>query len=223
VNLPNAITVGRIAAAPFIGWLPFASSWSLRLVAFILFVVVAVSDYYDGMLARSRNLITDLGKQLDPLADKLFLIATFVPMYWLMRSGSGTEAGLSFRFMTPFGIVGLPLWVVLLVLGREVLMTVLRQRAAARGVVIASIGPAKWKTGFQLIWVGSAYFWFWITTAATAEAWTSPAWHAFENFNGTVGVLAMIGAVVLTFYSLALYLRRYGTVFLANAGASSAR
>ena len=173
MNLPNAITWGRIAAAPFIGWLPFASSWSLRLVAFILFVVVAVSDYYDGMIARSRNLITDLGKQLDPLADKLFLIATFVPMYWLMRTAEAGVAGPSFRFVTPFGIVGLPLWVVLLVLGREVLMTVLRQRAAGRGVVIASIGPAKWKTGFQLVWVGSAYFWFWIATAAATKSWTS--------------------------------------------------
>ncbi|HTR76710.1 MAG TPA: CDP-alcohol phosphatidyltransferase family protein [Gemmatimonadaceae bacterium] len=223
MNLPNAITVGRIAAAPFIGWLPFASTWSLRLVAFLLFVIVAVSDYYDGMLARSRNLITDLGKQLDPLADKLFLVATFVPMYSLMRTPSAVASNESFRFVTPLGIVGLPLWVVLVVLGREILMTVLRQRAASRGVVIAAIGPAKWKTALQLVWAGSAYFWFWIATAAAAGGWSSSAWHAFENFNGTVGVVTMGGAVILTMYSLALYLRRYGAVLRASAGATSAR
>ena len=80
MNLPNAITVGRIAASPLVGWLPLTPSATYRAVAFVLFVVLAVSDYWDGRLARSRNSITDLGKQLDPLADKLFLVVTMVPM-----------------------------------------------------------------------------------------------------------------------------------------------
>ncbi len=225
MNLPNAITVGRIAAAPFVGWLPFMPSWSVRLVAFALFLIVAISDYYDGMLARTLNSITDLGKQLDPLADKLFLIATFVPMYMLMnytahvdvletRLGKtlpGYQQG-GLWFVTPFGNIGLPLWVVIIVLGRELLMTVFRQLAARRGVVIASIGPAKWKTGFQLTWVGAAYFWFWIATAARVHNWSSSAWDAFKYFNGTVGLLSMIGAVGLTVYSLGLYVHRYQRV-----------
>jgi phosphatidylglycerophosphate synthase len=222
VNLPNAITIGRIAAAPFVGWLPFMPSWRLRFLAFALFLIVAISDYYDGMLARSRNLITDLGKQLDPLADKLFLIATFVPMYLLMRPIPPPQTGpvdpaspsQGFPFETPFGPVGLPLWVVLIVLGREVLMTVFRQAAARRGVVIAAIGLAKWKTGFQMTWVGAAYCWFGASTAAQEFGWTSPAWRAFVYFNGIVGVLTMIGAVALTVYSLALYVKRYrGVLF----------
>jgi CDP-diacylglycerol---glycerol-3-phosphate 3-phosphatidyltransferase len=147
VNLPNAITVGRIVLAPFVAWLPFASTWQLRLVAFVLFVVVAVSDYYDGMLARTRNLVTNLGKQLDPLADKLFLVATFVPMYVLMEhralrltGGAAlsdaevvelTHAG-AFPFTTPVGTIGFPLWIALVILGREIAMTVFRQLAARR-------------------------------------------------------------------------------------------
>ena len=75
MNLPNSITVGRIAASPLVAILPFVDSWGARLAAFALFLVVAVSDYYDGQLARSRNLVTDLGRILDPLADKLFLVA----------------------------------------------------------------------------------------------------------------------------------------------------
>ena len=141
-------------------------------------------------------------------------------MYWLMRNAAGGVAGPSFRFVAPFGIVGLPLWVVLLVLGREVLMTALRQRGRPRRPQMHRVDRAdEMEDRVQLVWVGSAYFWFWIATAAAAKGWTSGAWHAFENFNGTVGVLTMIGAVVLTFYSLALYLRRYGSILLASAGA----
>ena len=69
MNLPNAITVGRIIVTPLIALLPLVDSWTARTVAFVLYVVAAVTDYYDGMLARTRNLVTDLGKLLDPLAD----------------------------------------------------------------------------------------------------------------------------------------------------------
>lgn len=233
MNLPNAITVGRIVAAPFVAVLPFSSAWELRLAGFLLFVVVAWSDYYDGMLARSRNLITDLGKQLDPLADKLFLVATFVPMYLLMEASRARDLGVDgggigtltgalvdarwFPFLTPFGRVGMPLWVVIVVLGREVLMTVFRQLAARRGVVIAAIGPAKWKTGLQLVWVGAAFFWFWAATLAAGRGWDNEPWRLFAYFNGTVGVVTMIGAIALTLYSLGLYLHRYGAVLVRPA------
>jgi len=212
VNLPNALTVGRIIIAPLIALLPFAPSWELKMAAFVLFIVAAVSDYYDGVLARTRNLVTDLGKLLDPLADKLLLVATLVPIYLLM-AGYGTP--LSMQFTTPFGAVGLPLWVLIVVLGREVVMTVFRQVAAARGTIIAAIGPAKWKLGFQSIWVGAAYFWFAAREASFHYAWSSPWWRAFALFNGIVGVLSMSIAVALTLYSLALYVHRYGRVFRA--------
>jgi CDP-diacylglycerol---glycerol-3-phosphate 3-phosphatidyltransferase len=217
VNLPNSITVARIVAAPLVGWLPFVDSWGMRLAGFVLFLAVAISDYWDGKLARSRNLITDLGKQLDPLADKLFLVATFVPMYLLMQDAGGamrSADGLArpvdgFPFVTPWGLVPLPLWVVLLVLGREAVMTVFRSVMARRGVVIASIGPAKWKTGFQMTWVGAAYFWFFAATAAAQYGWDTAEWRAFAWFNGLVGVVTMVAAVALTIYSLWLYLRTY--------------
>jgi CDP-diacylglycerol---glycerol-3-phosphate 3-phosphatidyltransferase len=223
VNLPNAITIGRIAASPLVGWLPLTPSSSFRAVAFVLFVVLAISDYVDGRLARSRKEITDLGKQLDPLADKLFLVVTMVPMYLLMRP-KGPHAGIvhvadSLKFVTPWGSVGLPLWVAIVIIGRELAMTVFRQMAARRGVVIAAIGSAKWKTGFQMVWVGAAFFWFWAATTAMEHNVVSPAWNAFKYFNGIVGVGCMIGAVGLTLYSLVLYVQRYSGVFLKRAGA----
>jgi CDP-diacylglycerol--glycerol-3-phosphate 3-phosphatidyltransferase len=207
MNLPNALSVGRIAVTPLIAALPFANSWKLRLLAFVLFVIAAITDYVDGMLARSRKQETDFGRLLDPLADKALLVGTFVPMYILAPN---------FPFVTPVGAVGLPWWVVAVVLGREVFMTVFRQAAARRGVVIAAIGPAKWKTGFQLVWQGSAYFWFFAATLAAAKGWTSAPWRGFALFNGTVGTVTMVVAVVLTLYSLVLYLRSFSTVFATS-------
>jgi CDP-diacylglycerol---glycerol-3-phosphate 3-phosphatidyltransferase len=141
-------------------------------------------------------------------------------MYLLMRPGNETtepwptkalENALPFR--TPFGDVPLTWWIVAVVLGRELFMTVFRQAAARRGVVIAAIGPAKWKTGFQSVWVGAAYFWFFAATFAATHRWETSAWNGFAQFNGVVGVGAMVGALALTLYSLALYLRTYGRVF----------
>ncbi|HEX6627648.1 MAG TPA: CDP-alcohol phosphatidyltransferase family protein [Gemmatimonadaceae bacterium] len=223
MNLPNTITAGRILAAPFIAALPFIASPGARAVAFVLYVVAALTDYYDGWLARTRNLITDLGRLLDPLADKLLLFATLIPMFVLMappddpfvptRAESIDAARL--QFQTPWGSVGLPWWIAAIVIGRELFMTVFRQAAARRGVVISAIGPAKWKTGFQSVWVGSAYFWFFASTLARTAGWSSAPWRAFAYFNGIVGTVTMIAAVFLTLYSLALYLKRYSGAFAA--------
>lgn len=208
MNLPNALTVGRIVITPLIAVLPFSDSWGLRLAAFVLFVIAAVSDYIDGKLARSRKQETDFGRLLDPLADKLLLVGTFVPMYLLSDR---------FPFATPFGDVGLAWWVIAIVLGRELFMTIFRQAAARRGVVIAAIGPAKWKTGLQLVWQGSAYFWFFAATLAHDRGWRNPAWNGFALFNGTVGTTVMTAAVILTIYSFVIYLRSFGRVFTSPA------
>jgi phosphatidylglycerophosphate synthase len=245
MNLPNAITMGRIAATPLIATLVINSAWMPRLSAWVLFVVAASTDYVDGKLARERNLVTNLGKMLDPLADKLLLVATLVPMYWLMRDSLFTslppsdawaagetvgaivaspgERRLLYPFVTPLGLVGLPFWILAVVLLREVLMTFFRQAAARRGVVIAAVGPAKLKTTFQMIWVGAAFFWFMASTAAMEHGWRGQAWHAFALFNGIVGTISMVGAISLTMYSMWLYLRTYGSVMRQPVLATSDR
>jgi len=230
MNLPNALTVGRIAMTPLIAVLPFAPATTPRVLAFVLFLVAAVSDYADGVLARSRKQETTLGKLLDPLADKLLLVGTFVPMWALMQSPNGSFSESSFStgdltlhslpFVTPWGDVSLPWWIVVIVLGRELAMTVFRQAAARRGVVIAAIGPAKVKTGFQLVWQGTAYFWFGVATAALRNDWRGGAWRGFAMFVGTVGTAMMTIAVVLTVYSLWLYVNRYGRLFVESRARS---
>jgi CDP-diacylglycerol---glycerol-3-phosphate 3-phosphatidyltransferase len=224
VNLPNAITAARIVVAPLIALLPLMQSPGARLSGFVLYIVAAITDYWDGHLARTRNLVTDLGRLLDPLADKLLLVATLIPMFMLQRgallASPATIGGVDtrdFRFLTPLGAVGLPLWIVIVILGREAFMTAFRQFAARRGTVIAAIGPAKWKTTFQSIWVGAAYAWFFAATLGERQGWmsgapTHPLMAAYTTLNGVVGALAMVGAVALTVYSLVLYLQRYGSL-----------
>jgi phosphatidylglycerophosphate synthase len=227
LNLPNMLTASRIVAAPVVAWLPFIGTWQARIGAFALFVAIAITDYYDGKLARESGQVTDLGKLLDPLADKLLVVATFVPMFVLVGSGESLSllspfdsspvanvASLQgpprafFPYLTPFAVFGLPWWILAIVLGREVAMTIFRQYAKRRGVVIAAIGPAKWKTGLQLTWVGASLFWFGAGTAALEFGWSTPLWSAAANFLGLVNVLAMFGAVGLTLWSLWLYGRQ---------------
>ena len=231
MNLPNALTVGRIFAAPVVAALPFIERWDLRLFAFVLFLVVAITDYYDGKLARTHGTVTDLGKLLDPIADKLLLLATFVPMFILVGSrnslslmspdpvsvANGVITGVGpagpgvhdvFPYVTPVGVFGLPWWIIAVVLGREAFMTIYRLFRASKGEIIAASRMGKWKTGFQWTWGGATFFWFAAATAAAQYHWTGPWWVGVAYFNGTVNIVSMVVAVILTLYSQLLYLRR---------------
>jgi CDP-diacylglycerol---glycerol-3-phosphate 3-phosphatidyltransferase len=224
VNLPNAITVARIVAAPVIALLALQPSWAPRLAAFVTFVLAAVTDYIDGKLARERNLVTDLGRLLDPLADKLLLAATVVALYVVQApahdvlssyTASAGFLGLTpLPFHTPLGPVPLPFWVVVIVLGREIIMTLFRQAALRRGIVISAIGPAKWKTGFQWTWIGTALFWFFAANGFAVAALPNAFVSFGDAFIGIVGTCALLGAIALSLYSLGLYLGRYRGVVL---------
>lgn len=237
MNLPNALTVGRIAITPLLIWLPLMASWPARLAAFALFLVAAWSDYYDGHLARVRGMVTDLGKLLDPLADKLLLVGTFVPMFYLqapatdpvlrwVRDHVGTGPG---PIQTPFLIsiggahasISFYWWIAALVLGREVMMTVVRQVAARRGTVIAAIGSAKLKTIFQLVWIGAAYFWFFVVALAGADGGDTTLSRTITNLCGVVGSVSLAASVVLGVYSLGVYLVRYRHIFLRGSARAS--
>jgi len=233
LNLPNWLTVGRIAFTPLLVWLPLQEDPGFRLAAFVLFLAVAVTDYYDGVLARTMGLVTDLGKMLDPLADKLLLVGTFVPMFWLQApesdpvhrwistTGLVREAASHYPFVISFAgadlRVPLPWWVILIVLGREVAMTVLRQLAHRRGTVIAAIFAAKLKTTFQLIWIGAAFFWFFVATVDRLDVRDRAGWDFLTNMAGTIGAVAMVASVALTLYSMVIYLARYGRVITTTA------
>jgi len=202
MNLPNLITLGRIVLALVLVPLLFVDSFGVLLLAFVIFLVAAFSDLWDGHLARSQGLITDLGKLLDPLADKLLLAATIVPFYILShRPGPGA------RF--PWFGGELPLWVVLVIFGRELFITLFRGYAAKRGVVLAAGTPGKLKAVFQNIFIGAAILWYALQSKARHDGWGGPVWRGWEQFHFGFTVVMLIIAVTLTVYSMVVYLRSF--------------
>ncbi len=204
-NLPNAITLGRVVLAAAVAPMLMTNHSGWRLGAFVVFLAAAFSDLWDGHLARSRNLVSDFGKLMDPLADKLLLGATFVPFYVLNHL---TEPE------TPFPWLGwtFPLWIVLVIFGREAFITVFRGFAARRGVVLAAGRAGKLKAVFQNIFIGAAIFWYAMQSAARERGWSGRTWDAWQWFHAAFTAVALAIAVVLTVYSLYVYLRDFGVL-----------
>lgn len=210
LNLPNAITISRIVLAVVVAPLLFVEGFGPRLWAFAIFLAAALSDLWDGHLARSQNLITDLGKLLDPLADKLLLAATFIPFYLLSH---GVEPQTRFPW---FG-GRLPLWIVLVIFGREAFITLFRAYAARRGVILAAGKSGKYKAVFQNIFIGAAILWYAFETAARERGWSGPFWSGWQRFHFAFVVVVLSVAVVLTVYSMAVYLREYRALQLGRS------
>lgn len=209
-TLPNILTLSRIVLTPVIALLPFINGYVPKLIAFVVFLMAAISDIYDGRLARERNEITDVGKLLDPLADKLLLVATLIPIYWITRYPMR-------QYEIPWW-GNLPLLVLLLLLGREVFMTVFRQIAKRRGVVIAAAGAGKLKTIVQDVFLGATIGWFAWKDMSETYGWTSGWLGAlWEQIHGSLVAVTLGIAVVLTIYSLVVYVYRYRDLLRTSA------
>jgi CDP-diacylglycerol--glycerol-3-phosphate 3-phosphatidyltransferase len=155
---------------------------------------------------RSRNQVTDLGKLLDPIADKLLLFATLIPIYWISRTRHD---------LYDIPIWGsIPLWVCLLLIGREVAMTVFRTWASRRGVVIAAAGAGKLKTTIQNIFIGAIILWFAFRDARRPMGWEHSRYADYWNqFHGGFVAVTLAVAALLTVYSFVLYLYRNRALF----------
>jgi CDP-diacylglycerol--glycerol-3-phosphate 3-phosphatidyltransferase len=130
LNIPNLLTMARIAAIPFFTWLLDEPTPRRGFWACIVFTGAALTDMLDGYLARKLGVVSVLGKFLDPLADKLIVMAALV-------------------WMVPMGRIAA--WVVVLLLAREISVTGLRSVAASEGVVISAGREGKTKTALQMI------------------------------------------------------------------------
>lgn len=226
MNLPNLISAARIVATPLLTVLAFVPNVGVRFGAFALYLVAAISDHVDGKIARSRGLITDLGKVLDPLADKLLLLGTFIPMFVLQGPPGDPLLSLLPRVaetsLYPFVTFGLgpiyfPWWVLVPILAREAFMTWFRGFAQKRGAVIAAQRLGKWKAGFQFTWMGASFFWFGFSLMLTRQGWwNDPLWFAIARLAGTIGAVTMLVALTLTLVSLADYLISYRKVFTSR-------
>jgi len=128
-NAPNLMTLARIALIPVYLWFLANENRRYCFWAAVVFSAAAISDWIDGWLARISNKVTTLGKFLDPLADKLIVLSALV---MLLRLGR------------------VPVWVVVVILAREFLISGLRTIAMSEGVVISASQGGKWKTSLQL-------------------------------------------------------------------------
>ena len=181
----NILTLARILLVPLYLWL-FAGKTPVTVVlALIVFVIAAVTDLYDGKLARSRKEITKLGKFMDPLADKFLVIGALV-QFWVM------------------GLVNI--WLVGIIVFRDVWVTLMRVAAISQGKELKTSGDAKLKTTIQLTVV--------ITTIVFTGVRIiimdilpdyNGQWVAIENYRLFFNGLLLV-AVVFTLYSLFRYL-----------------
>ncbi|HAT37946.1 MAG TPA: CDP-diacylglycerol--glycerol-3-phosphate 3-phosphatidyltransferase [Gemmatimonadetes bacterium] len=203
-NLPNFITVSRIALCPVLLWLVMSSDTRLRFAGFALFTLAGLSDILDGYIARRDDLVTDLGKLLDPIADKLLLAVTLIPIYLISQRGGPLD---ELPWIGP-----LPLWVLFVIFGRELLITIFRAYAARQGVVIAAGWSGKRKAMFQMFFTGAVLLWYPLVDVGLAKGWDNWLWDL-----GSMGLQAwvpiMLGfALLLTVYSLIDYLWSYRVV-----------
>ena len=129
--VPNALTITRIVLTPVVLWLLLTGKLSGQIWALVLFVIAATSDYLDGRLARALGARSRLGQFLDPLADKILVIGTFVVLAYLIPRV-------------------VPWWAVAVIVLRDVVVTVMRSWAESHGRSLKTLGAARAKTAAQL-------------------------------------------------------------------------
>ena len=133
MNLPNKLTVFRVILIPFflvalmVPSIPYGK-W----IAVGIFIVASLTDLFDGKIARKYNLVTDFGKFMDPLADKLLVCSAMIALIELDR---------------------IPAWIVIVIIAREFIISGFRLVAADNGIVIAASYWGKFKTTFQMLMV----------------------------------------------------------------------
>jgi len=182
LNLPNLLTLGRIAAVPVVVLLMLDDSRASGMWAAAVFGLAAITDGFDGWLARKWGIVTILGKFLDPLADKLIVMAALIMLIPLDR---------------------VPAWAVFTILAREMIVTGLRSIASSDGIVIAASDLGKYKTIFQMTAIPGLmlhydFYWFF-----------GLEWSLFHVNMHNVGIFYFWISFILAIWSGADYLFKF--------------
>ncbi|MCL2178731.1 MAG: CDP-diacylglycerol--glycerol-3-phosphate 3-phosphatidyltransferase [Proteobacteria bacterium] len=180
LNLPNMLTLLRMAMIPIFVVLIYGATPLFSLLAGSVFALAALTDVVDGFLARRWNMITVIGKLMDPLADKLIVAAALVMMVFLNR---------------------VPAWVVIVLLSREFLVSGLRQIAVSEGLVIAAGQEGKWKTSLQLAGIIALCVHYVHPINLLVGVYD-------VNFN-TVGLVLVFMSMLFSLWSAAVYFRAF--------------
>jgi len=198
VNLPNLLTLSRIPIIFGVVALLYLPMTGASTMAFILFVIGAITDWADGYVARKQGLVSNFGKLMDALTDKVFMVGLFITMVVL-----GELPGLWSLFL------------LLLILSREFLITGLRLVAASSGIILAAEKSGKHKTVSQIV---SAILL--LLAIAIRKDFQNLFPEIFGySFNGILhwaGVLFFVLAAVLTVSSGTVYMIKYWSVFIGE-------
>jgi len=170
-SLPNLLTLSRILAVPLFVLLMWWPSWVSYTFAFLLFCVAGITDYIDGYLARAHGTVSKLGIFLDPIADKIMVVAVIV---MLIHNGQ---------------IHGWTVIPALIIILREIAVSGLREFLATAQVSVPVSQLAKWKTAFQMVALGA------LILAVSAEHWW-PGLPAHEI--GVIGLFVAAGLTLIT-------------------------
>jgi len=176
-SIPNLLTITRIACIPLI-WISLSfEGESFGILAAIFFIIASITDILDGFFARKYSAVTNFGKFLDPLADKLLITVTMLMLIPMNR---------------------IPVWVVIIIICREIAITGLRGIAVNEGLVIQASILGKYKTIFQ----------------AVALSCLCINYTYFEVDFHVVGMVFLWGALILTIWSGWDYLRQFKDLFI---------
>jgi len=196
MNIPNMLTVSRLfMAAVLVALLtiPFRFSYTLAL---LVFIVAAITDVLDGHLARNVYGVTDFGKLMDPLADKVIVSAAFICFVGMRLPSQNTAL--------------VPAWMVVLILSREFLITGLRLLAAGKGRVISAGNWGKHKTTWQIIVIiaillGLAFLHDFFPGGAELR-------ETYEHYFDLAAYFAVMGVALLTILSGLVYFKNHADV-----------
>ncbi len=189
MNLPNMLTLSRVPILFIIVGLLYLRWQGTATLALLLFIFGGITDWLDGYLARKRNSVSDFGKLMDALTDKILIVGMFIAI-------------LAVDLVPPWGII-----CVLLIVSREFLVTGLRLVAASQGTILAAEKTGKQKTVFQIIAIS-------VLLGAPAihfdfTRWTGWNLNAFETFIYYTGIGFFLFATLLTVYSGGIYIAKY--------------
>lgn len=205
MNLPNRITICRLLLIPIFVFFYLATFIPYgKLVAMLIFMLASFTDFLDGHIARKRNLVTTLGKFLDPLADKLLVMSGFllIASYPVFAAGSSNVAE-PILMPTYVGIVA-----VIIILAREFIVTGFRAQAAAKNVVLAADMYGKVKAVFQFITII-----YYMLYAFLVEEFHSSIQGVANTVLSLVGYVLLAITVIMTIVSGCNYLIKNKAVF----------
>jgi CDP-diacylglycerol---glycerol-3-phosphate 3-phosphatidyltransferase len=157
VNLPIGLTISRIVLVPLLIVFLISSSRVHAVMAAAIFILAALTDWLDGLIARRRNQVTTLGTLLDPIADKLLVASALVSLLQIDKIAA---------------------WIVAVIIGRELAVTGLRAVAAGVGVIVPASRLAKWKTAGQYVAITMLIFEKGVGSAAFHMVATGVLWMA---------------------------------------------